>query len=229
MFDIARTTSRIAIAAILASGLAALPALAQTSETSTRAAGVAAQVADFSTDAASAKGDRETFLIPEDRLAVTLGTPGGAAANDENSYAIWVGEVERDGRKAVWVELIDDYGEVIYDSEVAHNETHLLPDGRAVVVRALADPDSVATTVAKADQSRVAPDARLVVTRRVVNDPELQTEIQFIEEKPREEQSTMMRIATFGHTVWSRIVASLNFAADSVVVAWNWITEPFRA
>lgn len=178
-------------------------------------------------DAVLQKSDRETFLIPQDRLAVTLGTPQGA--DEDSSYAIWVGEVERDGRKTVWVELIDDHGEVIYDSEVSQNETHLLPDGRAVVVRDMGDPDSGETRVAKTDQSRVAPDARLVVTRRVVDDPNLQTTIEFIEETSRPEPSAMMRIAAFGNAVWSAIVASIGSAADSVVVAWNWITEPFRA
>ncbi len=129
----------------------------------------------------------------------------------------------------MWVELIDDHGEVIYDSEVSQNETHLLPDGRAVVVRDMGDPDSGETRVAKTDQSRVAPDARLVVTRRVVDDPNLQTTIEFIEETSRPEPSAMMRIAAFGNAVWSAIVASIGSAADSVVVAWNWITEPFRA
>ncbi|WP_208979862.1 hypothetical protein [Stappia indica] len=178
-------------------------------------------------DAVLQKSDRETLTIPEDRLAVTLGTPQGA--DEDSSYAIWVGEVERDGRKTVWVELIDDHGEVIYDSEVSQNETHLLPDGRAVVVRAMTEPQQAETRVAKTDQSRVAPDARLVVTRRVVDDPNLQTTIEFIEETSRPEPSAMMRIAAFGNAVWSAIVASIGSAADSVVVAWNWITEPFRA
>ena len=180
-----------------------------------------------SADTVLQKSDRETFLIPEDRLAVTLGTPQGT--DGESSYAIWVGEVERGGRKTTWVELIDEHGEVIYDSEVAQNETHLLPDGRAVVVRAMVDPQDTETRVAKTDQSRVAPDARLVVTRRVVDDPDLQTTIEFIEETPRSEPSAMMRIAAFGNAVWIAIVTSIGAAADSVVVAWNWITEPFRA
>lgn len=178
-------------------------------------------------DAVLQKSDRETFVIPEDRLAVTLGTPQGT--DEDGSYAIWVGEVERNGRKIVWVELIDDHGEVIYDSEVSQNETHLLPDGRAVVVRALGDAETSGVKVAKADQSRVAPDARLVVTRRVVDDPSLQTAIEFIEQSPREEQGAMMRIATFGQAIWASIVASLTAAADGVLVAWDWITEPFRA
>lgn len=191
------------------------------------AASAGADLRAQTADAVLAKSDRETFLLPQDRLSVTLGTPQGAV--EESSYAIWVGEVERQGRKTVWVELIDDHGEVIYDSEVAQNETHLLPDGRAVVVRAMLDPQDDQTRVAKTDQSRVAPDARLVVTRRVVDDPELQTTIEFIEETPRSEPTTMMRIAAFGDALWSAILASLSVAADSIVVAWHWITEPFRA
>ncbi|GGE93977.1 hypothetical protein H1W37_05145 [Stappia taiwanensis] len=198
--------------------------------------GIAAEVTK---EARASKGDRETFVLPEDRLSVTLGTPSGFGAGsdtgDAGDYAIWVGEVEINGRKTVWVELIDDHGEVIYDSEVAHNETHLLPDGRAVVVRALTDPDNETVHVAKTDQSRVAPDARLVVTRRVVDDPSLKTAIEFIEQTPREdvqpqrEPTAMMKIAAFGEMVWERIVASLSAARDSVMVAWAWITQPFRA
>lgn len=176
-----------------------------------------------------AKGDRETFFLSEDRLAVTLGTPRFGDGSETESYAIWVGEVERHGRKMVWVELIDEYGEVVYDSEVAQNETHLLPDGRAIAVRALLGTEEAAPAVAKADQSRVAPDARLVVTRRIVNDPSQQTEIEFIEQKPVEEPSAMMRVAAFGQMVWAKIVASLTLAADGIKVAWTWLTEPFRA
>ncbi|WP_349360230.1 hypothetical protein [Stappia sp.] len=182
---------------------------------------------------AAGKGDRETFLLPEDRLAVTLGTPAGAASGDEE-YAIWVGEVELRGRKTVWVELIDRHGEVIYDSEVAHNETHLLPDGRAVVVRALLDPQAEEpTAVAKTDQSRVAPDARLVVTRRVVDAPAVQTAIEFIEEipreEPREDMTMMMRVAAFGERVWAAITGAMSAAADGVAVAWAWITQTLQA
>ena len=211
-----RTATAVALGLML--GLSGGLASAETLSVSARATGA---------DAVLQKSDRETFVIPEDRLAVTLGTPQGA--EEDGSYAIWVGEVERNGRKIVWVELIDDHGEVIYDSEVSQNETHLLPDGRAVVVRALGDDETSGVKVAKADQSRVAPDARLVVTRRVVDDPSLQTAIEFIEQSPREEQGTMMRIATFGQAIWASIVASLTAAADGVLVAWDWITEPFRA
>jgi hypothetical protein len=227
MFEIASTAPRIALAASLASALLLGP-LATSSHAADSAQAGSAQLTASTSDVLGGKGDRETFILPEDKLSVTLGTPRFGDVDDAGSYAIWVGEVERNGRKTVWVELIDDYGEVIYDSEVSRNETHLLPDGRAIAVRAL-DTSESATTVAKADQSRVAPDARLVVTRRIVDDPSQQTEIEFIEQKPIEEPSTMMRVAAFGQMLWMKIVSSISVAADSVMVAWNWITEPFRA
>ncbi|SDU01527.1 hypothetical protein [Stappia sp. ES.058] len=191
--------------------------------------GGSALALDAPTDRELQKEDRETFLLPSDRLAVTLGTPEGTSS-DTDDYAIWVGEVDLNGRTAVWVELIDEHGEVVYDSEVAHNETHLLPNGRAVVVRALLDDSGNTTqTVAKADESRVAPDARLVVTRRVVDAPSVHTAIEFIEQTPTEETTVMMRIASFGERIWTSFVASLTAATDGVLVAWNWLTEPFRA
>ncbi|WP_208979148.1 hypothetical protein [Stappia stellulata] len=192
-------------------------------------AGGSAMALDVTNERDLKKQDRETFLLPSDRLAVTLGIPEGTSSGSDD-YAIWVGEVELNGRTAVWVELIDEHGEVVYDSEVSHNETHLLPNGRAVVVRALLD-DSAdpAQTVAKTDESRVAPDARLVVTRRVVDAPSVQTAIEFVEQTPTQESTAMMRIAAFGERIWTAIVASLAAATDGVLVAWNWLTEPFRA
>ncbi|MCA1241225.1 hypothetical protein LC092_02115 [Stappia stellulata] len=213
MFGLKRLGRRTALAAALAMTVTGGSALAL----------------DAAADTTLQKEDRETFLLPSDRLAVTLGTPVGASSGSDD-YAIWVGEVELNGRTAVWVELIDEHGEVIYDSEVAHNETHLLPNGRAVVVRALLDDSQGATqTVAKTDESRVAPDARLVVTRRVVDAPSVQTAIEFIEQTPTEEPSAMERIASFGERIWSAIVASFTAATDGVRVAWTWLTEPFRA
>ena len=166
----------------------------------------------------SLKQDRETVVLPDDQLAVTVDK---AAPSETSDYALWVGEVEIAGRKTLWVELIDDHGEVIYDSEVSANETHLVPDGRALVVRALSDDGS--TRIAKQDESRVAPDARLVVTRRVVDDSANQASIEFIEEKPETPRSTLLEIAEFGQSVWSAIVGAFSAAADSVKVAWHWL------
>lgn len=227
MFEVAKTNVAGKSRSVASRRGAARGGLALAAAIALLAGSAGADLRAQTADAVLEKSDRETFLLPQDRLSVTLGTPQGEV--EESSYAIWVGEVERQGRKTVWVELIDDHGEVVYDSEVAQNETHLLPDGRAVVVRAMLDPQEDQTRVAKTDQSRVAPDARLVVTRRVVDDPELQTTIEFIEETPRSEPTAMMRIAAFGDALWGAILASLSAAADSIVVAWNWITEPFRA
>ncbi len=172
----------------------------------------------------SGKQDRETVLLPDDKLAVTVGSSGlTGTIGDETEYSIWVGEVDLGGRKAVWVELIDDQGEVVYDSEVRQNETHLLPDGRAIVVKALISDEQKKTVVAKQDESRVAPDARLVVTRRVIDDSDNQTAIEFIEEKPQREQSALMALAEFGHHVWASIVVAFEVAADGVKVALSWL------
>ncbi|WP_209001801.1 hypothetical protein [Stappia albiluteola] len=186
------------------------------------AAVVAISTAAFAFEAS--KQDRETILLPDDKLAVTLGASGlTGSLTDETDYSIWVGEVELGGRKAVWVELIDDHGEVVYDSEVRQNETHLLPDGRAIVVRALQNEENAKTRIAKQDESRVAPDARLVVTRRVVDDPANQSTIEFIEEKPQREQSALTALADFGNHVWTSIVVVFHAAADSVKTAWSWL------
>lgn len=172
----------------------------------------------------SGKQDRETVLLPEDKLAVTVGSSGlTGSLGDESEYSIWVGEVDLEGRKAVWVELIDEQGEVVYDSEVRQNETHLLPDGRAIVVKALTPDGQEKTVVAKQDESRIAPDARLIVTRRIIDDENNHTAIEFIEEKPRQEHSALMALAEFGHQVWSSIVVAFEAAADGVKVALNWL------
>lgn len=106
--NIVAIKSRAATAVVLGLALGLSGGIAGAETLSARVSGA---------DAVLQKSDRETFVIPEDRLAVTLGTPQGS--DEDGSYAIWVGEVERNGRKIVWVELIDDHGEVIYDSEVS--------------------------------------------------------------------------------------------------------------
>ncbi|WP_208999756.1 hypothetical protein [Stappia sediminis] len=193
-----------------------------------KVAALAASIAITGTFASSsmAKEDRETFTLPEDQLAVTVGGSGIAQSSvDDSKYSIWVGEVELGGRKAVWVELIDEYGEVVYDSEVNRNETHLLPDGRAIVVRALDEGASDEPKVAKVDQSRIAPDARLVVTRRVVDfeGTPAQTAIEFIEEKPQQEKTALIALAEFGNSVWAAVIGAFESAADGVRVAWDWL------
>ncbi|WP_422376236.1 hypothetical protein [Roseibium sp.] len=178
--------------------------------------------------ASAAPLPQETITLPEDRLAVTVASATQEQVDPlESELTIWVGEIELDGRKAVWVELIDSYGEVIYDSEVSTNETHLLPDGRAVVVRAM-DQDNV---VAGKDESRLMNEGTLMVTRRVVNEGADATTVELIEtgSEPLQKRGTMLQVADFGEMVWNKIVAFFDAAGSRVKVAWNWLVDTIQA
>lgn len=180
--------------------------------------------------AGSAQADplpQETITLPEDRLSVTVASASLDQKDPlESELTIWVGEIELEGRKTVWVELIDSYGEVIYDSEVANNETHLLPDGRAVVVSALT-PDML---VAGKDESRLETDGALMVTRRVVNEGPEATAIELVEtgDEPVR-KGTMLEVADFGQMVWERVLAFFDAAKTRVAVAWTWIVDTLQA
>lgn len=163
----------------------------------------------------------ERHLLPEDNLSVTLASLGaGPAAGEDTS--IWVGPVDIQGRKVIWVELIDSEGEVIYASEVAQNETHLLPDGRAIVVSPLNAPEGT-LAVAK-DESRVPSETGQMITRRVVDDEEGKTAVELVQTPPQQ-PSILLHLAKAGESVWHGIVAFFQGAADSVRVAWNWIVD----
>jgi len=178
--------------------------------------------------AAAAPLPQETITLPEDRLAVTVASASQDQLDPlESELTIWVGEIELDGRKTVWVELIDSYGEVIYDSEVSTNETHLLPDGRAVVVRAM-DQDTV---VAGKDESRLETESTLMVTRRVVNEGAEATTIELIETADEQPVKTgpMLQVAEFGNAVWQKVVAFFDAARMRVQIAWTWIVDTLQA
>lgn len=168
----------------------------------------------------------QTIALPEDALSVTVAsaTPTDKDPLD-SELSIWVGEVELHGRKTIWVELIDTHGEVIYDSEVRSNETHLLPDGRAVVVRALEADDPVV----KQDQSRVASEGQLLVTRRVVEEGDQKTTVEFIEERQAADRTPLLEIAAFGESIWNFVAALFLSAADTVKVAWSWLVDTLHA
>ncbi|ADZ70446.1 hypothetical protein [Polymorphum gilvum] len=166
----------------------------------------------------------EIHALPEDNLLVTLARPE-AAVTEDDALSIWVGAVELDGRSAIWVELIDGHGEVVYDSEVAPNETHLLPDGRAIVVRS-ADPQ---TAVAKADESRIVPDAGQIVTRRVVETGDDRTAIEFIEDVRAAPDEPMIEMARAGESIWDAILAFFSSAAQKVRIAWSWLVGTLPA
>lgn len=170
---------------------------------------------------------QETITLPEDRLAVTVASASVDQKDPlESELTIWVGEIELDGKNTVWVELIDSYGEVIYDSEVSQNETHLLPDGRAVVVRSM----DQETVVAGKDESRLVTEGALMVTRRVVNEGTEATTVELIEtENEPIERGTMLQVADFGQSVWNNIVAFFDAARNRVEIAWNWLVDTLQA
>lgn len=170
---------------------------------------------------------QETITLPEDRLAVTVASATVDQADPlESELTIWVGEIELDGKNVVWVELIDSYGEVIYDSEVNTNETHLLPDGRAVVVRSM----DQETVVAGKDESRLVTEGALMVTRRVVNEGAEATTVELIEtDNEPVKRGTMLQVADFGQSVWDKIVAFFDAARSRVEVAWNWLVDTLQA
>lgn len=174
-------------------------------------------------------GPQETVVLDEDNLAVTVSAAADGQADPlDSEMTIWVGEVQIQGRNTVWVELIDSYGEVVYESEVGTNETHLLPDGRAVVVRDLHSD----TNVAKLDTSRVISDTPMLVTRRVVESPETSASVEFVEAAPapkQEKPSQMLSLAAVGQVIWANVVAFFDAAASRIQVAWNWIKDTLPA
>lgn len=105
-----------------------------------------------------------------DKLSVSVSEQ--AVSGAEADYGgIWVGDVERNGKKVTWVELTDQYGEVVYEAEIRANETHLLPGGHALVVRGLEPVPTTKKQTAKLYTDRIAPDARRVATYRIKADP----------------------------------------------------------
>lgn len=174
----------------------------------------------------------KTVFLEDDNLAVTVASATMLESDPlDSEFNIWVGQIELSGRSAIWVELIDRYGEVIYDSEVGPNETHLLPDGRAIVVRSV-DPR---TRIAKMDESRLPMDGATIVTRRVVEDETFgTTSVEFIETKPEAaapetKQTPLMHLASFGAAVWQKLAALVSGAADRMQIAWNWLIDTLHA
>lgn len=165
--------------------------------------------------------------LRSDRLAVTVAKVAngrGVIGAGKPEMDIWVGEVDVKGRKAVWVELIDTYGEVIYDAEVIKNQTHLLPDGRAIVVKSL--DDDATTAVAKADNDRLDTDSQLVITRRVVEDGDESATVEFLQETSPQSQAkpgALVAVATFGDRVWAAVSSVFSSAADNVRYAFAWM------
>lgn len=172
---------------------------------------------------------QETVRLDDEQLAVTVSAASEVQADPlDSDMTIWVGEVQIQGRNTVWVELIDSYGEVVYQSEMGTNETHLLPDGRAVVVRDLHSDSNIA----KADTSRVISDTPMLVTRRVVESPQTSASVEFVEAAPaakEEKSSPMMNLAAVGQVIWANVVAFFDAAATRIQVAWNWLKDTLPA
>ena len=163
-------------------------------------------------------------MLPDDNLAVTVASAAPVAEAGED-LSIWVGEVELEGRSAIWVELIDAEGEVIYNAEIGQNETHLLPDGRAIMVTALTS----GTEVAKIDNSRVPSETSNLVTRRVIDDQGDKSTVEFIEETPRDRQPKLIEVARVGEAIWAALVSLFTGAAETVRTAWSWLVETLQA
>ncbi|WP_209003681.1 hypothetical protein [Labrenzia sp. CE80] len=168
---------------------------------------------------------QETVTLEEDQLAVTVASASTEQVDPLNSdLTIWVGEIELFGRDTIWVELIDSYGEVIYDSEVRPNETHLLPDGRAVVVRSV-DP---ATRIAKSDESRLEIEGQIMVTRRIVEDGQESTSVEFVEAAPEKKSTPLLEMAAVGQRIWTTVLTFFDTAVAQFEVAWSWLVDTIR-
>ncbi len=144
-----------------------------------------------------------------------------------SEFSIWVGEVELRGRKMIWVELIDRHGEVVYDSEIRPNETHLLPNGRAIVIR---DDSDDSNLIAKKITDRVIQEDHLIVTRRVVTGNDGKTTVEFIEEdEPKKPDNPLVAFAKAGEWMWSKVVAFFSATVETVRVAWTAISNVIGA
>lgn len=152
-----------------------------------------------------------TYAMPEDFIAVTVAPPAETPNADplDSDLSIWVGAVEIQGRETLWVELIDAHGEVIYDSEVQPNETHLLPDGRAIAVAIMTPdihPQSTQSAQLSKNQSRVPISDRFVVTSKAAFTAAMDTQVTLLEVEPAPEEiqnSFMLKAGENGETIWN--------------------------
>lgn len=206
----------IVASSLMAASLLVLPATADTQRAMTAEPAAATGAIDHGATNSTHRTDRLDVTV------ANIAGANGVIGDTSSEMDIWVGEVEVQGRKTIWVELIDGYGEVIYDAEVRKNETHLLPDGRAIVVRTVAEDRPL---TAKADTERVETDARLVITRRVVDRGDRSTSVEFLEENPKKDSSAMVAVANFGNLIWNSVAAIFSSAASNVRYALSWIVN----
>lgn len=165
-----------------------------------------------------------------DRLEVDL-SQGGSTTSilDRGRYSLWVGEVDVQGEKTVWLELIDAHGEVVYDSEVRPNESHLLPDGRVITVR----PQVAAVAVSKVED-RIAGAHDLFLTRAVATVNGVPTDIEYGAPGPvaRNDQPGMpmlQRFALASERVWDIFSQSVTSLVSRAEVAWSRMVDRIRA
>ena len=107
----------------------------------------------------------ETFKT--DKFIVSIADEAVTGA-DAPYQGLWVGDVTRDGKTDTWLQLSDRYGEVVYETALRANESHVLPGGYAIAVRSNAPVQMVS---AKTYTDRVAPDATQVATSRILREP----------------------------------------------------------
>lgn len=166
-----------------------------------------------------------------DRLEVELASGGTTTSIlDRGRFSLWVGEVEVQGQKTVWLELIDSHGEVVYDSEVRPNESHLLPDGRVITVR----PQVAEVAVSKVED-RIAGAHDLFLTRAVATVNGVKTDIEYGAPGPvaRNDQPLQMpmlqRFALATERVWDIVSQSVSDVLNRAEVAWSRMVERIRA
>ncbi|MTI17313.1 hypothetical protein E1162_08670 [Rhodobacteraceae bacterium RKSG542] len=152
----------------------------------------------------------QTTAIPQDYLAVTVGKPAKPENVDplEGDFAIWVGTVKLDGKDTLWVELIDDYGEVIYNSRIEPNETHILPDGRAIAVRSAKanlgeqKPKIKSPFPLNKSQNRVSSQKPIIVTQQAHYALDKKLQVEFIEfEESNDSQSKADHLLKVGRNL----------------------------
>lgn len=166
-----------------------------------------------------------------DRLEVELASGGSTTSIlDRGRFSLWVGEVEVQGQKTVWLELIDSHGEVVYDSEVRPNESHLLPDGRVITVR-----PQVAEVAVNKVEDRINGAHDLFLTRAVATVNGVATDIEYGAPGPvaRNDQPMQMpmlqRFALATERVWDILSQSVSTVLDRAEVAWSRMVERIRA
>lgn len=167
-----------------------------------------------------------------DRLEVELASGGSTTSIlDRGRYSLWVGEVEVQGQKTVWLELIDAHGEVVYDSEVRPNESHLLPDGRVITVR-----PQVAEVAVNKVEDRISGAHDLFLTRAVATVNGVATDIEYgapgpvaQNDQPMPMMPMLQRFALATERVWDIVSQSVTAVLDRAEVAWSRMVERIRA